>query len=101
MQHVGQGLDMHQAMLDRDVEESVEWKTVTATTVGFETSVRQLLVESPPNSVHVVAHCVERRPVRRLVGRQSAANGIDTEGKQAIKLWTKTLQTQDVFVEEI
>jgi len=45
MQHVGQSLDVHQAMLNRYVEQSVHLDAVQLNRVLFECSVVELLVQ--------------------------------------------------------
>src|ERR1035437_2029667 len=101
MQHVGQRLDMHQAMLNRHVKQGVEWETVACLAVRFQTSVCQFPVQSGTDSRDIVAHSLKGRPVRRLVGRQSAPYRVDAECKQPVKFAMKTLQPQDVLVQQV
>src|SRR5579863_10151612 len=101
MKHVGQGFDVHQTMLDGDIEKSWQGETVAHESFGIESCPRKLFVESCPDLAHVIAHSGKIRPVGGLIGGQSAANRVDTEGEQAIKFRMKTLQSEDVFVQQV
>src|ERR1035437_9812488 len=92
---------MHQPMLDRNVEQAVDRKPVTLRTRRFQTSVREFLIQRRPDFSYVLVHSLECGPIRRLVGGQSAPHWIDAEGKQAVKFGMKTIQTQDVFVQQV
>ena len=51
----------------------------------------QLLVKSGPNARHVITDACKCGPIGWLIGRQAAIYGIDSEGKEAIKLGVKAL----------
>src|SRR5208283_555597 len=66
-----------------------------------QNSIGQLFVQLREDSARVVVHKLKRWPVRGLVGGHSATNRVNAEGKQPIKFRMKTLQPEDVFVEQI
>jgi hypothetical protein len=101
MQHVGKRLNMHQAMFNGNVEQSIKRKTIPSATVRFQTSIRQFLVQSSAYPAHIIAHKFERRPVRRPVGRQSPTHRVNPKRKQSIKLGMKAFQPKDVLMQQV
>src|SRR5271169_6073948 len=101
MEHVGQGFSMHQPMLNRDGKQSAQRKCVARLRVRVEKCFFKIRVESSADAAHVIADDVQRGPVRWQIGWKSAADWIDAEGEQPIKLRMGTLQPEDVSVQQI
>src|SRR5208282_4973679 len=99
MEHVGQSFSMHQAMLNRDGKQSAQRKGVARLRSWVEECFFKVRVESIADVAHVIADGVKRGPVRRQIGWKSAADWIDAEGEQSIKLGMGALQPEDVSVQ--
>src|SRR5271155_1394465 len=101
MQHVSQSFKMHQPVFDGHLKQSSQRETVAGRGNISEISSRQLFVQRAAGSVHIVVHIAQGRPIRRNVGRQTSAHGIDAESKEPVKLGLHTLQTEDTIPEQI
>ena len=80
-------------MLNRHVEQGAWWKTVARLRVWFENYVGQILIEGVADMEHVIVDDIQGGPIGGQIGGKSAANWIDAEGEQAIKLRMSTLQS--------
>src|SRR5579859_7449776 len=78
VQHVGQGLSVHQAMLNGDVQELGGGST--------RERIGEASVERIADPATVMLHAVERRPIGRLIVGKAAADGIDSEGEEAVEI---------------
>src|ERR1700689_3666669 len=83
MQHVRQGLRMHQAMLDGDVQKHARRFMAGP---GSEIRSRELSVKSLANPAPVTFDLLPGRPIRGLIRRPAAVHRIDTECKKTIEL---------------
>ncbi len=101
MQHVGQSLDVHQAMLNRYVEQSVHLDAVQLNRVLFECSVVELLVQFSPDSGHVTPHLTQRGPVGWQIARQPATNRINAKSKQPVQCRMKTINAEPVLAQQV
>src|SRR5271167_1245740 len=101
MEHVGEGFDVHQSMLNGDVEEGAEGEAVAPGRVRIEGQVGKILIESVADVVHVIADSVDRGPGRGEIVGQSSADGIDAEGEEAIKLGVDRLYAGRQSAEQI
>ena len=99
MQHVTQRLGMHQPMLDRHVRQQLRRKSALR-------RVRQInllepIIDCLPQPPIVLTHLGDRRPVARLIGRQSAADRINSKRKQTIELWIEGLNPQQPLAQQV
>src|SRR5579872_3813429 len=95
---------MHQPVLDGDVEQSLERKTIATMNAGLGICRHfcvQLFIQRRPDVPHVLANSRERGPVRRLVRGQSATHRINAEREQTIELRMKALQTENIFMQQV
>jgi hypothetical protein len=100
MQHVGQRLNMHQPMLNRNVQQGIERKSITL--VGFPGfGSRHHFIQGNPDPTHVLTYAFKRRPVRWLIRWQAASHRVDAECKQAVELRVETSQTKYFFLQKI
>src|SRR5664279_1290816 len=99
MQHVGQSFDMHQPMLNRDVEQCAQREAAARLRIRSSDCLLQMLVQSAADTAYVVADGVLRGPVGGEIRGQSATDRIDAEGKQAIKSGTNTWLPEHPFVQ--
>ena len=98
MQHIGQRLDVHQPMLDGNIQQSGKRKAVAR---AINRPLGEFVVQSSSNSGDIVVHGFNRRPVRRLIRGQSSAHRIDAEGEQPVKFRVKTFQAESALVQQI
>src|ERR1700688_3033292 len=101
MQHVGESFSVHQAMLDRHIEQGAEWESLWPRWNRIGKCLFQFFIQDIANFTDVRPHFGNGRPGRRLIDGKAASNGINTESKQAVKFRMETLQAQNSFVEKI
>src|SRR5580704_10318816 len=101
MEHVGEGLDVHQPMLDRDIEQSAKRKTVACRRICVEDSLLQMLIECAAHVAYISSNRINRGPVRGQVGRKTTAYGVDAEGKQPVKFRSEAPQSEDALTQQI
>src|SRR5579863_1894366 len=86
MQHIGQGFEVHQPVLNRHMQKRAQRKTVACGRIKLKESSRKLFVETYAGSHYILAHIIEVRPIRRHVGGQAPLDRVDAEGKKPIML---------------
>ncbi len=70
-------------------------------TIWLKIELFKIRVESAADLTYVFADGIQRRPVRRHISWQSAANRIDAERKQPIKTRIDALHSEDAAVQKI
>jgi hypothetical protein len=83
VQHVGESLGVHQAVLDGHAQELLR-------------NVVQQLVDGFAGALLVVRHVGQGRPIGGLVAGQLARWGVDAEGEQAVELRVERRDVQRV-----
>ena len=84
MKHVRQSLDVHQAMLDGDVEHRVHREAVGRAHVRIEDAARQFFIKGSSDLANIPSDNIEARPVRGFIGGQATSHGIDAERKESV-----------------
>jgi hypothetical protein len=74
MEKIGEGLCVHQAMLDRDTEQLSRYPVCN-------------IVNRLPDTQSILTHLCSLRPVRALVLWQLSWFGIDPECEEPVELW--------------
>src|ERR1700731_176883 len=82
MQHIPEGFGMHQAVLDGYFEHRSQLRVAF---VWLAQGLVYRFVQLVAYGMHVGGNFITLRPVRRSIGRQSAADRIDAKRKQLIK----------------
>src|SRR5579864_5326855 len=100
MQHLGQGLGVHQAMLNRNLQKKVQRKFLGSKHFARH-SAFQAFIQSTTQTRHVVAYFGNRRPILWEIRGQPATNGVNAECKQAIEIGTNTFDVQGALPQKI
>src|SRR5579872_1011557 len=101
MQHVGQRLNVHQAVFDGDVEQSLNRKLAGHSLGLLGCALQQFFIECSADIPHVVANGVERGPIRGLIRWKAATDRVDAEGEEPIEFRVETLKSESSFVEQV
>src|SRR5260370_42435506 len=88
-------------MLNRDIEQSAQWKPVASLNLRLANYLFEIVVESATDIGHVIADAAQRGPVGWYIGGEPTADWIDAEGEQPIKFKMDTLHPEDAFVQQI
>src|ERR1700733_535824 len=83
MQHIRQSFRMHQTVFDRDVQQSL-WRLIPAPVA--ELPIHKRRIKRRPNAIQVALDLRLSRPVRRLIGWQTAVDRVDAECEKMVKL---------------
>ena len=98
VEHVGQRLRMHQAMLDGDVEH------LHQVGMAFLRPLQSALdgtVEFFTDALVVTFHFGSRGPICRRVRRQSVADGVDPKGKELIESGVEGTETESALRKQV
>ena len=100
MQHVGQCLGMHQAMLDGDIQQQLG-RELTRSRIRRIQDCCESLVQFGAHPLNVPVRHRQHRPVGWLVGWQTAADRVNAEGKEPVKIRARASPVQQPCIEEV
>jgi hypothetical protein len=98
MQHVGKSLDVHETVLNGDVEQLR--KRTPALSRRFQRG-RQLVIDRRTHTLVIAKDFFALRPVVRLIVGELAVYRIDAEGKELVKARREWFQPGKFAPEEI
>src|SRR5690348_12462655 len=98
VQHVAQSFDMHEPVLDSDVQDLHEFATAL---VRFHGERPEPLIDRLAQASVVALDLLTHRPVLGLVARQPSADRIDSESKEFVELRRKGSRVEKTAVEEV
>ncbi|MFM0519460.1 hypothetical protein PQR08_18695 [Caballeronia jiangsuensis] len=87
-------------MFDRDFEQ-LRRRFAGGNRLGGDLDRIELCVDLGADRVPIRAHFVERRPVGRLIGRQSAVHRIDAEREKLVVGGIRARQVEEPLIEQI